>query len=94
MGDPCRSGARCHRSPGARRGRLDRAPVRRARGVAARSHHQLVAIHLFSNGNGRHARIAADALVTFHYGMPRLDWTRDADLDTVTPRRQAYLRAL
>ena len=29
--------------------------------LAARFHHKLVLIHLFPNGNGRHARIMADA---------------------------------
>ena len=31
---------------------------------AARFHHRLVTIHLFPNGNGRHARILADAILT------------------------------
>ena len=30
--------------------------------LAARFHHRLVVIHLFSNGNGRHSRIMADAI--------------------------------
>ncbi len=32
--------------------------------LAARFHHRLVYIHLFPNGNGRHARIMADAVLT------------------------------
>lgn len=31
--------------------------------IAARFHHMLVAIHPFPNGNGRHARLMADALL-------------------------------
>jgi len=31
--------------------------------IAARFHHRLVAIHLFANGNGRHARMIADLLL-------------------------------
>ena len=31
--------------------------------IAARFHHRLVAIHLFPNGNGRHARLACDQLL-------------------------------
>jgi Fic-DOC domain mobile mystery protein B len=31
--------------------------------IAARYHHRLVAIHLFPNGNGRHARFMADLLL-------------------------------
>ncbi|MDQ6957340.1 MAG: mobile mystery protein B, partial [Mariprofundaceae bacterium] len=32
--------------------------------LAARFHHKLVLIHPFPNGNGRHARIMADAILT------------------------------
>ena len=32
--------------------------------IAVRFHHRLVFIHPFPNGNGRHARLAADLLVT------------------------------
>ncbi len=32
-------------------------------GIAIRLHHRLVAIHPFPNGNGRHARLMADALL-------------------------------
>ncbi len=32
--------------------------------AAVRFHHRLVYIHLFANGNGRHARIMADAMLT------------------------------
>ena len=31
--------------------------------IAIRFHHRLVAIHPFPNGNGRHARLAADLLI-------------------------------
>jgi Fic-DOC domain mobile mystery protein B len=31
--------------------------------IATRFHHRLVQIHLFSNGNGRHARVMTDVLV-------------------------------
>jgi fido (protein-threonine AMPylation protein) len=30
--------------------------------IAARYHHRLIAIHVFPNGNGRHARFMADLL--------------------------------
>jgi len=32
--------------------------------VAARFHHQLVLVHPFPNGNGRHSRLMTDALLT------------------------------
>ena len=32
--------------------------------IALRFHHRLVFIHPFSNGNGRHARLIADVLIT------------------------------
>jgi fido (protein-threonine AMPylation protein) len=31
--------------------------------LAVRFHHRLVFIHAFPNGNGRHARIMADAII-------------------------------
>ncbi|MGV6852589.1 MAG: mobile mystery protein B [bacterium] len=34
--------------------------------LAARFHHKFVLIHPFPNGNGRHARIMADAILTRH----------------------------
>ncbi|MEM5478155.1 Fic family protein [Pacificibacter sp. AS14] len=35
--------------------------------AAARFHHRVVQIHPFPNGNGRHARIAADVLLGDYY---------------------------
>src|ERR1051326_398882 len=40
---------------------------------AARFHHRLVAIHPFPNGNGRHARLATDVLLTQHR-QSRFTW--------------------
>ena len=34
--------------------------------IAARFHHKLVFIHPYPNGNGRHARLAADILLKEH----------------------------
>lgn len=42
--------------------------------IAARVHHKLVLIHLFPNGNGRHARIMTDALLINCMGKPAIDW--------------------
>ncbi len=62
--------------------------------IALRFHHRLVKIHLFANGNGRHARIMADALLTKMLGSQAIDWTRGSDLQTIGTRRAEYIRAL
>ena len=41
--------------------------------IAIRFHHQLVWIHPFPNGNGRHARLMAD-LLALQMGRPRFSW--------------------
>ena len=41
--------------------------------LAVRFHHRLVKVHPFPNGNGRHARLAADLLHGFH-GQSSLSW--------------------
>lgn len=41
--------------------------------IAVRFHHRLVWIHPFPNGNGRHARMAAD-LLAIALGRPRFTW--------------------
>jgi Fic-DOC domain mobile mystery protein B len=60
--------------------------------LAARFHHGLVAIHPFTNGNGRHTRLAAD-LMCRHLGGALFSWGRD-NLDNVGQTRDAYLAAL
>ena len=57
-----------------------------------RFHHRLVAIHPFPNGNGRHARLAADILSVSLGGEP-LGWGRSLEVDPVALRAQ-YLAAL
>ena len=62
--------------------------------VAVRFHHQLVLIHAFPNGNGRHARLMADLLVK-RLGRPRLTWGgASAALTPVGAIRDRYLVAL
>jgi fido (protein-threonine AMPylation protein) len=41
--------------------------------LAIRFHHQLVLIHPFPNGNGRHARLMTD-LLALKLGQPRFTW--------------------
>ena len=60
--------------------------------IAARFHHRLVSIHPFPNGNGRHARMAADLLLT-RLGQPRFTWGQDNLVDP-GETRQAYIAAL
>jgi Fic-DOC domain mobile mystery protein B len=42
--------------------------------LAVRFHHKLLLIYPFPNGNGRHARIIADAMLTKLMGEPAIDW--------------------
>lgn len=60
--------------------------------LATRFHHQLVCIHPFPNGNGRHARLMADALVMC-LGQPRFTWGK-APLEAAGNARERYLAAL
>ena len=61
--------------------------------VAARYHHSLVSVHPFPNGNGRHARLAADVLLD-RLGYDRLDWGRRRALYSNGERRDEYIAAL
>lgn len=62
--------------------------------AGARFHHRLVQIHLFPNGNGRHARISADVFVTDCFGHAPIDWAADQDIQRTGGRREAYIAAL
>lgn len=48
--------------------------------AAVRLHHRVVLVHPFSNGNGRHARILADAVLEKVYRVDPIDWTAGSDL--------------
>jgi len=60
--------------------------------IAARFHHKLVWIHLYPNGNGRHARLAADLLLV-SLGQTRFTW---GGVNLVDPgkTRLVYIAAL
>ncbi len=60
--------------------------------VVARFHHRLVAVHPFPNGNGRHARAAADYLAGA-LGAPAPTWGAASGLDGES-LRAGYLAAL
>ena len=62
--------------------------------AAVQFHHRLVQIHPFPNGNGRHARIMADALLTRIYKAAPIDWAGGHDLQKMNERRAAYIAAL
>lgn len=62
--------------------------------AAIRLHHRLVAIHPFANGNGRHARIMADTVLTRVYKVAPIDWAGGYDLQQMNERRVAYIAAL
>jgi len=60
--------------------------------IAIRFHHRLVAIHPFPNGNGRHARLAADLLIERLGGDP-FSWG-GGSLANVGELRARYVAAL
>jgi len=61
--------------------------------VAVRLHHQLVVIHPWPNGNGRHARLIADILVAAR-GEEELSWGARSDLAAAGETRGRYIAAL
>jgi Fic-DOC domain mobile mystery protein B len=61
--------------------------------LAIRFHHKLVWIHCYPNGNGRHARLAADLLV-MELGGPRFSWGGGANLESPSEIRKRYIEAL
>jgi len=56
-------------------------------------HHRLVKIHLFPNGNGRHARMCADAIAA-KYGGEKLSWGGNSDITKPDDIRKRYIAAL
>lgn len=60
--------------------------------IAARFHHKLVWIHAYPNGNGRHARLATDLLLTA-MKEPRFTWGSE-NLTDPGETRQLYIAAL
>lgn len=60
--------------------------------VAIQFHHRLVHIHPFPNGNGRHSRLIADALL-IQMGAARFSWGRK-NLALSSDTRHQYISAL
>ena len=64
------------------------------RELAARFHHRLVYIHPFANGNGRHARIMTDAMLTRLMDAPVINWAGGYKPEKMNERRKQYIVAL
>ena len=60
--------------------------------IAARFHHRLVYIHPYPNGNGRHARMAADLLLR-SMDQPPFTWGSENLTGPIETRTQ-YIEAL
>ena len=61
--------------------------------IAARFHHRLVFIHLFPNGNGRHARLIADILLENVLAKPPFTWG-SGNLAATGLDRKKYIESL
>jgi len=61
--------------------------------IAVRLHHRLVSIHLFPNGNGRHARLVADILLENVLNKPPFTWG-NANLAKSGDDRKRYIESL
>jgi Fic-DOC domain mobile mystery protein B len=61
--------------------------------IAARFHRDLVWIHPFPNGNGRHSRMMADALLR-SLKQPAFTWGNGGNLVAANDMRARYLAAL
>jgi len=62
--------------------------------IAVRFHHQLVWVHAFPNGNGRHARLMSD-LLAMRLGRPRLSWGSDSStVHSANQLREQYIAGL
>jgi Fic-DOC domain mobile mystery protein B len=61
--------------------------------VAVRFHHQLVLVHGFPNGNGRHARLMTDCLLR-QCQAKAFSWGGGQNLEDLGTTRQQYLTSL
>ena len=61
--------------------------------LAVRFKHQLVSIHCFANGNGRHSRLMADLIMEKLYQQPFLTWG-GSSLVKSNEKRKAYIKAI
>lgn len=61
--------------------------------LAVRFKHQLVSIHCFANGNGRHSRLMADLIMEKLYKEPFLTWG-GSSLVKSDEKRKTYISAI
>lgn len=61
--------------------------------IAIRFKHEMVAIHLFSNGNGRHSRLMADIVMKHIFKKPIFTWGYK-NLVNKSEVRETYIKAL
>jgi len=61
--------------------------------MAVRFKHELVCIHCFANGNGRHSRLMADLIMEKLYDKPFLTWG-SSNLVKANDKRKAYIDAI
>jgi len=61
--------------------------------IAIRFKHELVAIHIFPNGNGRHSRLMGDIVAKHIFDMPIFTWGH-RDLVYKSDARDDYIKAL
>jgi len=61
--------------------------------MAVRFKHELVSIHCFPNGNGRHSRLMADLIMEKLYKEPFLTWG-SSNLVKANDKRKAYIDAI
>jgi Fic-DOC domain mobile mystery protein B len=61
--------------------------------IAVRFSHRIVSIHPFANGNGRHSRLIADALINKGFNKPYFTWG-SCSLVKQGEARSIYLKAL
>jgi Fic-DOC domain mobile mystery protein B len=59
--------------------------------IAIRFKHQIVSIHCFSNGNGRHSRLMADIIINALFKKPVFSWGRLANENEI---RSDYLNVI
>lgn len=61
--------------------------------IAIRFKHELVAIHIFPNGNGRHSRLMGDIMIKHVFKKPIFSWGYK-DLIHKNEVRSQYIKAL
>lgn len=61
--------------------------------IAIRYKHRIVAIHCFSNGNGRHSRMMADIIIESIFGKEAFSW-HNSNMVKADEARKTYILAL